>query len=635
LENTASRVYERLNSCFAARDWAAITELLADDVSTDDRRRVVNSGRRRGRDAVIAEISAFAAIGVTTFTTDIIAIRGERLVLGHSRTSNGDQRPDAFHNEVLRIVEIDACDRIAAVLAFDLDDFDAAVEELDTRYLAGEAAPYSAVWSAVVHGYVALNRHELPLMTADAVSVDHRRGRGFTQGDLPAYLDASWELMPQSSLYIADVNRLNDIGAVVTHVVHGTTEEGFDAEWREITVLKAAGDRMSRSEMFDEEDFDAAIAKFDEFARPARRLENAASQASGRYLERVVARDWDAVAEMLAGGYYTDDRRHVVGGGIHNRDAEIVSVQAQADLGVTHAMPTVIALRGERLALSRVRYSGRNQEQQPFLAEMLIVFEINADDRFTAAVAFDLDDLDAAFTELDARYLAGEAAEYLRTWSVIAQTYAAFNRHELSPTTPDWVNIDHRRGIAFAPGDMTAYIRAGETLARGSRIYIETVHRLSHLGVVVTQVMKATSRDGFEAEWREVGILTVDGNLISRGELFDDADLDAALARFEELHPQGRRLENAASQVYDRLNAHFAARDWDSMTEIFGIRRDRGCGLRVRIDCDAGRAPRPESRPHLGARLPHWRVLHRSPSRHRNRRLQTDRRDPGLRCRRR
>ena len=77
-------------------------------------------------------------------------------------------------------------------------------------------------------------------------------------------------------------------------------------------------------------------------------------------------------------------------------------------------------------------------------------------------VGFDLDDIDAAFAELDARYLAGEAAAHSQTWSVIARAYTAMNRHELPATTPDWVNIDHRRGIAFAPGDATAYLRASQ-----------------------------------------------------------------------------------------------------------------------------------------------------------------------------
>jgi hypothetical protein len=315
----------------------------------------------------------------------------------------------------------------------------------------------------------------------------------------------------------------------------GTSQEGFDAEWREIGLFAFNGDLVCRFELFDETDLDAALARFDELHPQAPRLENAASRASDRYLERVVAHDLDAMAEMLADDYYTDDRRHVVGGGIHGRDAQIVNARVGADIGLTDATPTVIATRGERLVLSRVRYSRRDQGLEAFVVEILAVVEINADDRHAAAVAFDLEDIDAAFEELDARYLAGEAAAHSHTWSVITQAYAAFNRHELPPTTPDWVNVDHRRGIAFAPGDMTAYIRAGMDLAPDTRIYIETVHRLNSLGAVITQVLTGTSHDGFDAEWREIGILTFEGDLISRSELYDEKDLDAALARFDEL----------------------------------------------------------------------------------------------------
>ena len=81
------------------------------------------------------------------------------------------------------------------------------------------------------------------------------------------------------------------------------------------------------------------------------------------------------------------------------------------------------------------------------------IIEINADERIAARVVFDLDDFDAAIAELDARYLAGEAADHAHTWSLIAGAYAAINRHELPELTPDWVNVDHRRGAAFATGE--------------------------------------------------------------------------------------------------------------------------------------------------------------------------------------
>ena len=87
LENAASQVTERFLACFAARDWDAFTEILADDISTDDRRRVVNAGIRHGRDAEIQDLRSAADLGVTNLTSDVIATRGERLVLIRSRLS--------------------------------------------------------------------------------------------------------------------------------------------------------------------------------------------------------------------------------------------------------------------------------------------------------------------------------------------------------------------------------------------------------------------------------------------------------------------------------------------------------------------------------------------------------------------
>ena len=568
LENAASQVNERLLACFSAREWEAFAGILAEDITTEDRRRAVNAGVRQDRDAEIRDFRSAADLGVTHATSNTIATRGERLALTRSRYSHNVEDSAAFSADLLGIVEINADDRIEAWVTFDLDDIDDAIAELDARYLAGEAAAHAHTWSVVATAYAGFNRRELSASTPEWVSIDHRRGAGFAPGDINAYIQAAWDDSPDTKIYIDAVHRLSKIGAVVTHLARGISQEGFDAEWRDVHVLAVEGDVLSRSELFDEADLDAAIARFDELGRPAPRLENAASRASDRYFERVGARDWDAVAGELAVDYYTDDRRHIVGGAIHGRDAEIASVRVQADLGVTHVASTVIAVRGERLALSRVRYSGRNQESEAFVAEMLIVFEINADGRFAAAVAFDLDDFDAAIAELDARYLVGEAAAHGDTWSTLATAFATFNRHELPKLTPDWVNIDHRRGAAFATGDMTAYIRDLFDGAPDINIYIEVVHRLSELGAVLTQAAHGTSQRGFEAEWRESSIFTFDGDLISRCELFDRADLDAAIARFDELSGPATRLDNVASQVAARFVAHFATGDWDAMAEL-------------------------------------------------------------------
>ena len=159
----------------------------------------------------------------------------------------------------------------------------------------------------------------------------------------------------------------------------------------------------------------------------------------------------------------------------------------------------------------------------------------DAENRLVASVIFDPDDIDAAFEELDARYLAGEAGAHAHTWSLVAGVYTALNRREFPATTPDCVNVDHRRVTAFAPGDAAPYIRALWDVAPDVKFYIEAVHRLSDLGAVVTHTVHGTTQEGFEAEWREIELATVDGDQFNRSELFDEADIDAALARFDEL----------------------------------------------------------------------------------------------------
>ena len=97
---------------------------------------------------------------------------------------------------------------------------------------------------------------------------------------------------------------------------------------------------------------------------------------------------------------------------------------------------------------------------------------------------------------------------------------------------------------------------------------IETVHRLSDLGAVVTHTVRGTSQEGFEAEWREINLMTVEGDLFTRSELLNEADLDTAIARFEKLSQPAPRLDNAASQVAARFRAHLTAGDWDAMAQM-------------------------------------------------------------------
>src|SRR6202021_1321495 len=169
-------------------------------------------------------------------------------------------RTEAFHREMLGLVEIDADNRVAARFLFDLNDINAAFEELDTRYLAGEAAAHAHAWSVIARTTAAFNRHELP--AADWVIIDHRPLAPIAASDLPAAIRAIWDLTPDLSTRIEAVHRLSSFGAVVTNTANGTSPEGFAAEWRVVDLVTVEGGRISRDEFFAGETLDAAPASF-------------------------------------------------------------------------------------------------------------------------------------------------------------------------------------------------------------------------------------------------------------------------------------------------------------------------------------------------------------------------------------
>ncbi|MEB4211376.1 BTAD domain-containing putative transcriptional regulator [Mycobacterium sp. 94-17] len=590
LENAASQAGERLYAYYSSRDWDAMAEILADDTVVDDRRRMVNFGHWHGRDVVVANHRAIAKAG-TNITSTVLAIRGSRLALLRGR--NHDLQGQEFDVDFLTIVETNADSQIATHIAFEIDDADAALEELENLYLAGEPAAYASAWSTLLRGFAAFNNHELPSTTPDWVNLDHRRGRAFSPGELVPYIHATWQLTPQAKIYVCAVHRLSDLGAVVSQSTHGTSTDGFDAEWREVTLLTLDGDLINRIEVFDEADLDAALARFEELQSRARRLENAASKVVERFWACLASRDWAAMADTMASDFTSHDHRRVVNAGVlRGRDANMANMRAVAEVGFEALTSAAIATRGQRLALSRIRGSVHGFEAGETSADMLGMFEIDADNRFTAGAIFDSDDIDIAFAELDRRYLAGEAAAFAQTWSVVAGVYDALNRHELPATTPAWANIDHRRLASIGRGDLTAYVRAAWRDTPDINIYVEAVHRLSDRGVVITYAAHGTSQEGFDAEWRDIGILTVDGDLLDRCEVFDEADLEVALARFEELHPQAHRSENVASQAIERFSLHFTACDWHAMTQllvpdVYIDDRRRGANAGIRHGRDA------------------------------------------------
>ena len=348
--------------------------------------------------------------------------------------------------EVLNIAEIDADDRVAASIQFDPDDIDAAFEELDARYLAGEAAPYSDTWSVITRGYAALNRREIPATSQDWVNIDHRRSTTFEPGDLPAYIRALWDVASDVTVYVETVHRVSDFGALVSSAHAREIAEGFDAEWPEINLLTVNGDRISRCEIFDEADVDAALARFDELSRPVPQLENDASRADDRFGRT----SRPATGTRWRRCWPTTFRRRSPSGREHRdptrsrcRDREHAGRLPRS--GAKAFTSDVIAIRGGRLALSRIRASGRDQRPEAFHTDVLGIVEINADepDRGASRVR----------PRRHGGRHRGARRPLPRRRSRRPRTHVVSHRAGLrrvqpariSATTPDYVNIDHRR----------------------------------------------------------------------------------------------------------------------------------------------------------------------------------------------
>jgi ketosteroid isomerase-like protein len=377
----------------------------------------------------------------------------------------------------------------------------------------------------------------MPPHTADFASIDHRRAAAYAPGDLPAYIRAGWDLGQNVRTHIEAVHRLNNLGAIVTHAARGTSQEGFDAEWRGIDILTVEGELISRSEVFDEVDLNAALARFDELAesKPKPRLANEATRIGIQLAAAYNRRDSDAYLSVVSpDGLFIDRRK-----GLHSESEASLQQNLRAVFEVSpHSFEMTwepLATRGSHLSLAHEVWRDCAQEGHPIAVELLTVMEASDAGLLCVGVAFDPDDIDAAFDELDTRYRNGEAAAHAPTWSVVSGAYATLNSRQVPAATPDCVTVDRRGGGIAHEGNVDAYLNATWDVAPDVTMRIETVHQLTDLGAVVTFTSCGTSQNGFSALWRGINVLTVEGDLISRGEIFDETDLDAALARFDKI----------------------------------------------------------------------------------------------------
>jgi DNA-binding SARP family transcriptional activator/ketosteroid isomerase-like protein len=397
-ENAASSAQQRLTAAFNSGDWDALVACIGDDCTTDDRRPVV--GVPLDRAQMIATLRLMFE-GGGELTIETVATRGRSLALSRSSLRVTATEPV---DGVLTINAVDGVGCITRSVIFEADEVYRAIAELDRLFLRGEGAEHGDVLAVVGSFFGAIRRRDIDALAAllapDFVVQSHR------DLELPdrtavEWLDdvrATFETFGDAQMQIQHVAHVGPRGGLWAFSVTGEDRDGGPFEIPFLVAVRVEGDRLVRIDVFDEQDVDAAVAALGH-ETPV----NAARRTADRTTDALNRRDWRAFLDTHAPGYVFVDNRHGIRVRLDGDDALDAFRVALALDEFTHEH-VVLATRGDRLALARVRVCFIDGEAGPSEVEAFSLVECRADGLIVSDTIFDPDDLGAAYAALSARH---------------------------------------------------------------------------------------------------------------------------------------------------------------------------------------------------------------------------------------
>ena len=205
---------------------------------------------------------------------------------------------------------------------------------------------------------------------------------------------------------IDDVLASRDDALVVAWTSQGVQHDGGGAFERDLCQLFVFGPdgRLAQWQQFDAGREAEALARFDELAA-ASPVPNAAARALAEFERAWGARDWETALATYAPGHVMDDRRALFRMQVGGEDF-LANERMLFELPGSRWQSELVEMRGERLALLRVRFTAEAESSGPMAIEMLDLVEVDAAGRRVALVVFDPDAGDAALAELEARHAA-------------------------------------------------------------------------------------------------------------------------------------------------------------------------------------------------------------------------------------
>jgi class 3 adenylate cyclase/tetratricopeptide (TPR) repeat protein len=394
IRNACTDAIDRLLRAFSEHDWSAMRALFAPDY---DNERPPLVGEESLDPVASLRVAAEQGEGMATYTP--LAIRGDRLALGRW----GAADPDAFVTPVVSVHEIDSEGLFSHTVLRDVADLDDAFRVFEEWYLAGEAAPYAAAYRSCVRFSELHNARDwdglLALWSKDLVVVDHRPGGFGTMTDRHAYLGLVQqfvEIAPDAKTRGVSILALRSHGCVALVRNGGTSADGSDVELWFLLVLVVGAGCITEIEHFPPDAVDDAIARLDALGP------NAAAARFQRLHDFYLRRDWGAYEAVLTDQVVYEDRRSVMRNTVRGRDSYIAVMRGLAESGVVELDESLLATRGDQLALYRTTTHGRHAYS--FEVSILGVYEWDDKGCLLSLTMFDGDDLASALQELDDRY---------------------------------------------------------------------------------------------------------------------------------------------------------------------------------------------------------------------------------------
>lgn len=469
-----------------------------------------------------------------------LAVRGDRCAL--LRAEGGWRNAD-IDGDLLIVSAVDAGDLTETTVLFDPDDLRSAISELNRLYVEGEGAAFAEPLRLTnLLGIALMNRDYdrlAELFTPDADFID---GRVTKAAYDPAQFAALAETQPADTLYVSRYAAINEHG-LVCETVREWTEDGSLYTETGVRLIVVRDGLITRYEGHPAEALPDVLARFEELTVDDR-LANEATRWSQRGAALVSGGDFDPPPGYIAEDFLSKDHRFA-GQGDGDAATQGEAMAARSEFGTTYES-TPVAIRGDHHALM----AWRGTASDGFTSTTLTVIELDATGAATRNELFSDDRLDDAIATLDALFAATQPADIQATLELDARYGAVFSdpaaAREL--VTDDFRFVDHAEMTQreLTMDDWAALQTDPSARLDVSMSYLRRYHRLEPGGWLGESIIGSTDAAGNEVERESLLLQTQRDGLVARIEVFPPDQLDAAIARFDELTTTRPRLWNAA-----------------------------------------------------------------------------------------